>query len=108
MKIGLSVSLCNINKCYLKFRELEVPGTWELEVPGTWELEVPGTWELRNLKFRELRNLGTSELTLGCPLYQCIVSVCLSFLMSYQCIVLAVCPKLRWAKNPAKKISHKF
>ena len=32
----------------MKFRELEVPGTWELEVLGTWELEVPGTCELRN------------------------------------------------------------
>ena len=52
MKIGLSVSLCNINKlCYLNFRELEVPGTWELEVPGTLELGNLGTWELRNLKF---------------------------------------------------------
>ena len=53
--------------CYLKFRGLEVPGTWELEVPGTWEIGVPGTWKLRNLKFRELGNFGTWELTLGCP-----------------------------------------
>ena len=59
----------------MKFRGLEVPGTWELEVQETWELEVPGTWELRNLGTSELevpgtwelRNLGTWELTLGCP-----------------------------------------
>ena len=39
--------------CYFKFRELDVPETWEFKVSGTWELEVPGTLELRNL--------GTSE-----------------------------------------------
>ena len=74
----------NLNKlCYLKFRELEVPGTWELEIPGTWklrnlgtsELEVPGTWELWNFGSSELGNFGTWELTCGCPLIRLLLTI---------------------------------
>ena len=51
MKIVLSVSLSDINKCYLETRNLKFR-----------ELEIPELGKLGNLKFRELRKLGISEL----------------------------------------------
>ena len=60
MKIGLSVSLCNINKlCYLKFREL---GNLKFRELGNLKFQELWNWEPRNLKTSELEVPGTSEL----------------------------------------------